>query len=331
MRHILYIHVRIHLTCGLGSPCFFNVNPTAGLCTAYLITTSVILCPDFQHKALEVLLACCTFFICRLRRDSKKGYVTDAGQSFPSKSKCRKGAEILELLQLACGESLAHDVHVFFSDTGAIILYLKLATRRSMHCDAIVRGSRCSSESTKYQQPLNKSSIRSWADVRAELLRQTCDYAMRVSCIITHACAVYLRCESACGTKTEPVIPRETKRARLPMPKEGRKDFRSFVTQVVFANNADPACFGVPEVCHFCRASRLSARRKKKEEEERKRTLALKRSATGRRSLTLPVLDRTHDDPRLIGYVTKIIPSRILPFCLSLLPPSLLPCRGVMR
>lgn len=46
-----------------------------------------------------------------------------------------------------------------------------------MHCDAIVRGSRCSSESTKYQQPLNKSSIRSWADVRVELLRQTCDYA----------------------------------------------------------------------------------------------------------------------------------------------------------
>lgn len=33
----------IHLTCELGSPCFFNVNPTAGLCTAYLITTSVIL------------------------------------------------------------------------------------------------------------------------------------------------------------------------------------------------------------------------------------------------------------------------------------------------
>lgn len=46
-----------------------------------------------------------------------------------------------------------------------------------MHCDAIVRGSRCSSESTKYQQPLNKSSIRSWADVCVELLRQTYDYA----------------------------------------------------------------------------------------------------------------------------------------------------------
>lgn len=46
-----------------------------------------------------------------------------------------------------------------------------------MHCDAIVRGSRCSSESTKYQQPLNKSSIRSWADVCIELLRQTYDYA----------------------------------------------------------------------------------------------------------------------------------------------------------
>lgn len=54
---------------------------------------------------------------------------------------------------------------------------MRLGTRRSMHCDAIVRGSRCSSESTKYQQPLNKSSIRSWADVRVELLRQTCDYA----------------------------------------------------------------------------------------------------------------------------------------------------------
>lgn len=34
---------KIQLTCGLGSPCFFNVNPIVGLCTAYLVTTSVIL------------------------------------------------------------------------------------------------------------------------------------------------------------------------------------------------------------------------------------------------------------------------------------------------
>lgn len=44
MLHIVFIIIHIiYLTCGLVSPCFFNVNPTAGLCIEYFITTSIIL------------------------------------------------------------------------------------------------------------------------------------------------------------------------------------------------------------------------------------------------------------------------------------------------
>lgn len=147
--------------------------------------------------------------------------------------------------------------------------------------------------------------------------------------IITYACAVYSRCESACGTKT--TAGHSTRNQPSIYAKEGREDFRSFITfvTIVFSDNADPSRFlrragGLSPLVVWSTFSPAGKKRRKKKREKNLRAPLRYRSqiadASGFR------ITRAHnDDLRLIGHVTKLF--RAAPFCLSPPLPSLLPLR----